>query len=296
MDLSTRHLRSFLAVADLLNFTKAAKQINTSQPALSATINQLEWLVGGKLFDRDGRSVSLTPLGATFENNSRRLLKDFERTAETLRDHVERRIGRVDFASIPSASGFLAAPVVAKFLRKNTGIRFAILDLMNIKVIESVQNGISDLGIAIPDGTHRELEWRPLWNDPFVVVLPKDHPLAACDKVRWQDLVQNEIIFSDRASIVRRLTLQHLGGDTFNEPDTRLEAQLSSTAVAMVQHGIGITIQTEMTIRMFSGIADLAVRQMTNPPVFREIALVRRKGRSLSPAAQALWDMFQETL
>lgn len=109
-DLSTRQLRAFVALAELRNFTRAAQASHLSQPAFSALIRALEDAIGTRLFDRNTRSVQLTPEGRLFEPSARRLLADAARALADLADHVERRKGRVHVAALPSlAAGWLPA-------------------------------------------------------------------------------------------------------------------------------------------------------------------------------------------
>ena len=109
-DLSTRALRAFLALVELRNFTRAAQATHLSQPAFSALIRSLEDAVGTRLFDRNTRSVQLTPEGRLFEPSARQLLADASRALADLADHVERRKGRVHVAALPSlAAGWLPA-------------------------------------------------------------------------------------------------------------------------------------------------------------------------------------------
>src|SRR5580765_79290 len=97
-DLTSRQLRAFTVLADQRNFTRAAQACHLSQPAFSALIRTLEETLGSRLFDRDTRSVQLTPEGSLFEGSARRLLEDMQAAVGDLADHVERRKGRVSVA------------------------------------------------------------------------------------------------------------------------------------------------------------------------------------------------------
>ena len=100
-ELSTRQLRAFVALAGQRNFTRAAQLCHLSQPAFSALIRTLEGALGTRLFDRDTRSVQLTPEGRLFEGAAQRLLDDMRGAVSDLADHVERRKGRVRVAALP---------------------------------------------------------------------------------------------------------------------------------------------------------------------------------------------------
>ena len=95
INVSTRELRAFLALAEQRNFTRAAALTHLSQPAFSALIRALEEHFGARLFDRTTRSVELTAEGDAFVDAARRLLHDAEQAVNDVRDHVARRRGRV---------------------------------------------------------------------------------------------------------------------------------------------------------------------------------------------------------
>eukprot|EP01035_Chromulina_nebulosa_P055006 gene55006-75370_t len=140
-DLSTRQLRAFLALAEHRNFTRAAQTSHLSQPAFSALIRTLEDAVGTRLFDRDTRSVQLTPEGLLFEGSARRLLDDMGNAMVDLADHVERRKGRVRVAALPSlAAGWLPA-VFAEFMQAWPGIRVDLDDALSDACIALVRAG-----------------------------------------------------------------------------------------------------------------------------------------------------------
>lgn len=147
-DLSTRQLRAFLALAELRSFTRAAQASHLSQPAFSALIRTLEDAVGTRLFDRDTRSVQLTPEGRLFEGSARRLLDDMGGAMADLADHVERRKGRVRVAALPSlAAGWLPS-VFAEFMQTWPGIRVDLDDALSDACIALVRSGQADFALA----------------------------------------------------------------------------------------------------------------------------------------------------
>ena len=106
-NLSVKHLRAFIALATHRNFTRAAQATHLSQSAFSTLIQTLEEQAGSRLFERTTRHVDLSADGRRFEEVARRLLADFETAFEDLRDHAERRKGRVSIAALPSLAGVM---------------------------------------------------------------------------------------------------------------------------------------------------------------------------------------------
>src|SRR5690349_17725105 len=100
LNVSTRQVRAFLALAQHRSFTRAAQQCHLSQSAFSALIRTLEDAVGLRLFDRDTRKVDLTPEGELFRQGVSRLMEDFRATMADLGEHAARRRGRARIAAL----------------------------------------------------------------------------------------------------------------------------------------------------------------------------------------------------
>jgi DNA-binding transcriptional LysR family regulator len=190
-ELSTRQLRAFVALVDLPNFTRAAQACHLSQPAFSMLIRTLENEVGARLFDRNTRSVQLTPEGRLFEASARRLLGDIERAVGNLDDHVQRRKGRVHVAALPSlAAGWLPA-MFSDFHARWPGIELVLSDQLSDACIDLVRGGHADFALAAAGGRpadSSELRMRVLCTDRFHLVCRADHPLATEPKLTLRKL------------------------------------------------------------------------------------------------------------
>ena len=117
INLSARHLRAFIAVANVQNFTKAAQKLNLSQPSLSATIRQLEDMLGARLFERHTKLVRLTIIGESYLGVAQRLLSEMDSSAEVVRDLLEKRKGNLHIASLPSVAAGILARELSRFPR-----------------------------------------------------------------------------------------------------------------------------------------------------------------------------------
>ena len=144
MNLSTRQLRAFLALAEQRSFTRAAEQCHLSQPAFSALIRSLEDALGARLFDRDTRSVQVTPEGRLLEDAARRLLSDVDSLLANLNDHVQRRKGRVSVAALPSLAAGWLPQLFAEFRRLYPGIALNLIDTLSDNCLELVRAGKVD--------------------------------------------------------------------------------------------------------------------------------------------------------
>ena len=286
-NLSTRQLRAFLALTDERSFTKAALACHLSQPAFSALIRTLEQALNARLFDRDTRSVQLTPEGRLFEPSARQLLGDFGVAVNDLRDHVERRKGRVHVAALPSlAAGWLPA-IFAEFTRAWPGIDLNLSDILSDPCIDLVRSSKADFALASSGASHAGLSSQLLCTDRFYLVCRKDHPLAIEKALTLKKLVPYPFIHMSRNSSVRQAL------DAALHPlqtHTLLEVDQLATVAGMVEAGLGISVVPALTLFHFER-ESLVTRPLDIAGLTRRIYLVRRQQESLSAAAQALHDL-----
>jgi DNA-binding transcriptional LysR family regulator len=286
LNVSTRQLRAFVALAEMKNFTRAAAQIHLSQPAFSALIRALEDAIGTRLFDRDTRKVELTSEGMLFRESALRLLRDFEHAMSDLGEHVARRRGRVALAALPALAAGWLPDVLAAFHALHPGIELDIADALSEACVERVGSGRADFALAAVRASAPELRTDLFCADRFHLVCRRDNPLAARRRVTLDDLVGQPFIHLARTSSVR----QHVETAVWPAQTNRvMELEQLSTVAGMVRAGLGITIVPMLTLFHFNH-ADLATKPLHGTQLKREIFVIRPRDRSLSVAAQALYE------
>jgi len=287
LNLSTRHLRAFLALAELRSFTRAAHRCHLSQPAFSALVRSLEDAVGARLFDRDTRNVELTAEGRWLEEPARRLLADLEALAVDLGDRVALRKGRVSVAALPSlAAGWLPG-LFSEYRRAHPGVDLELHDTLSDQCLELVRSGRADFALAATGPESAEWATEVLCRDRFHLVCRGDHPLARKASVRAKDLAAYPFVHFTRSSSVR----QHLEAALHpQQMATVLEVEHLTTVMGMVEEGVGITVVPALTLFEFDR-GSLVHRPFRLPGLERTIYLVRRADRGLSLAARSLYDL-----
>jgi DNA-binding transcriptional LysR family regulator len=287
MNLSARQLRAFVALADERHFTRAAQRCHLTQPAFSALIRSLEEAAGLRLFDRNTRHVELTAEGRVLDASARRLLADMDLVMDDLRDHAARRRGRVALAALPSlAAGWLPG-LLARFSQAHPGIVLDLRDALLDPCLDMVQSGQVDFAVASrrPDMTDLDSEF--LHADRYFLVCRVDHSLAAQSQVRLRDIVRYPVIQLARGSSVRKHLDEALGADA---PLPVFEVEHLATVTGLVRAGLGVSVVPAMTLFHFRS-DDLRVVPLAGRALTRPLYLVQRKGRSLSVAAQALYEL-----
>lgn len=290
-ELSTRQLRAFVTLADQRNFTRAAQACHLSQPAFSALIRSLEDTLGARLFDRDTRSVQLTPEGRLFETSARRLLEDMGDAVSELASHTQLRKGRVRVAALPSlAAGWLPG-VFAEFMQRWPGVTIDLADGLSDACIAQVRSGAADFALSA-SGPGGELRARKLCADRFHLVCRADHPLAAEPRLTMRKLQPWPFIQLARNSSVRQTLDAALNPLRMN---TVFEVEHLATVTGLVEAGLGISAVPALTLFHFQRDT-IHTRPLPLKDLRRTVYLVQRNDGSLSVAAQALHDLIIERI
>lgn len=286
MDISSRDLQLFLALAEEKSFTRAATHCHLSQSAFSSRIGIIEGLIGAKLFERTTRSVELTPEGAIFLESARRLYNDFNEVISNFQDYAARRRGHICIATLPSVAASWIPGLLARFRERHPGINLSLIDTVSDECLQLVKAGKADFAIAVGETDSDDLDVTALGTDEFYLVCRNDHPLLLKPKLTARDLAQHPFVHLTRDSSIR----QHL--DIALHPikmQSKLEVRYLATLAGLVEAGIGISLIPGLTLAKFNH-PSITARPFSSPGLGRSIVMARRRGRSLSRAAEALFD------
>lgn len=285
-------LRAFTAVAQLGSFRAAAQSIHLSQPALSRRIEKLEAALGVRLFDRDTRNVELTAVGRDFARKARTLLDDLDATLLGIRDVAANRSGQVTLACIPSTVHYFLPAVLRRYHERFPRIRVRIFDESASEVLAAVVHGEAELGLNMTGSDEPAIEFEPLLREPFVAACHRDHPLARQRSVTWAELGRHDFMTIDKASGNRRVLDLALGSRP-ERPQACFETRHISTLVGFVESGLGVAAVPKLSMPRARHHPTLVSVPIVEPEVTRTIGLIRRRGRSLSPAAEHMHAMLR---
>ena len=286
MNISTRDLEAFIALADLSSFTRAAARCHVSQSAFSSRISSIEDALGARLFDRTTRSVELTAEGTLFLESARRLHGNFTEVVADFKEHTSRRKGRVAIAALPSIASAWLPAVFAGFREAHPGIRLTLHDVVSDACLALLREGSVDFAVASRPDESEDMETELLSEENFCLVCSEAHPLATRPGLKVRDLASQDFIHQTRDTSVRQHVEKALHPQQTN---TVLQLEHLATMAGMVQAGLGITVVPELTLFQFMR-PGLVVRPLKIPGLSRAVYLVRRRGKSLSFAATALYD------
>lgn len=286
MNIDTRQLRAFLTVAECGSFTRAAGRLHLSQPALTVQIRRLEEQLDLRLFDRNTRSVALTRAGAELVPTLARILADLDGALSDARDLSALRRGVVRLAVLPSFASGILPEIIAAFRQKRPQIDFMLRDVIASGVEKLLIEGEVDIGLMGGPVGHPDIEVLFRSRDHMHVVFPAGHALEELETIGLAEIARFPLILMDAATSVRRV-VDAAFAEAGIMPDRSAEVIYMTTAVGMVRAGLGVAILpgSAMEVR---AVESLRSRRIEAQALSRQIAIVRRRGRSV-PAASALF-------
>ncbi|HEV3088302.1 MAG TPA: LysR substrate-binding domain-containing protein [Candidatus Elarobacter sp.] len=238
-----RDLRSFVAVAQHRNFSRAAEQLHVSQPALSEQIRKLEDELGAPLFDRTSRGATLTAAGEAFLPQARSVLAQADVAAETVRMVSAGLAGTLTLGFIDSAALGILPPLIRRFTARYPAVKLRLRELGTRRQLEAVEAGEIDVGIVRGPVWNPALAGRRIATESLLLALPEEHRLAGEAAVRLADLRDEGFITypADRGAGLYEETLR-LCHEAGFEPKIVQEANEIYTIIGMVAAGLGVAI------------------------------------------------------
>jgi DNA-binding transcriptional LysR family regulator len=197
MQLELRHLRYFLAVAEELNFSRAAERLHIAQPALSAQIRSLETQLGCELFSRTTRRVDLTPAGELLLADAREIVERADRAAARVAAAARGDRGALLVAFAAHGAGETSTEIFRRFAEELPAVEVELVESTTLEGLqELVAHHEADAAFAWLPVLHDELESEIVFSEPKAVAMYPEHRLAAQEEVRPDDLLSEPIVSS----------------------------------------------------------------------------------------------------
>lgn len=288
MNYSLRQLRVFVTVAHARSFSRAGEIVGLSQSAVSHSVKELEQQTGVRLLDRTTREVALTEAGQQLASRLERVLDELHSTLREAGRVGTQLTGKVRIAASQTISAHLIPQCIAESNRCYPEIDFVLHDRPQQWVLESIRQGEVDFGIVIDPGAVNDLQCETILSEPFLLLCRQDHRFARRESIDWHDLQSERLVLQDYASGSRPLIDAALAHFSVN---ARIVQEIGhpATLFPMVEAGIGISVLPALALPLPQD-SHLIVKRLT-PAMERQLMLARRKNRSLSTAAQALWEI-----
>jgi LysR family hydrogen peroxide-inducible transcriptional activator len=275
---SVRHLRHLTALHDHGHFGRAAEACHVTQSTLSASIKELESVLQVTLVDRSKRRVVLTPVGAETVERARKIVKEVEELVSFTSASRDPLSGTVRMGTIPTIGPFLLPRVLPNLRETYSRLKLYLVEDITDRLVASLHRGELDVVLLALPHECGAVESVILFEDPFVVGLPRQHALAKAVGVKPQHLWSEHLLLLKEGNCLRDhalAALRRLAGQRVAE----FEATSLPTLVQMVDNGLGPTLLP--TLAVDAGLlrgTKLVTRPLVNGELARKISLVWRRG------------------
>ena len=238
-----RHLRYFVAVAEELNFCRAAERLRVAQPPLSLQVRHLEDELGAPLFNRVKRRLVLTPAGQTLLDDARRLLTEAEGVKRRVREVARGQAGRLAIGYVGTAMYDLLPGAMRLFRQHYARVELSLDEMSTAAQVQALRRGQVQLGLLRPPISDETLETEDLVQERLMVVLPEKHPLCRKSHVRLAELEHESFILcsADFEPSLHRCYLDLLKRAGF-EPRILQEVAQLQTQLGLVAAGLGVSL------------------------------------------------------
>ena len=286
-------LEAFVAIAEHGSFQRAAETLALSQTALSHRLRKVEAELGAPLLIRSSREVSLTGAGQDLLPDARRLLKELGDSYAAVRARARHRRRHLSFACLPTIAHTRMPEILARFTKAVPDVTLTMHDIPAHRIAELVQSGEAEFGITIVSAQLPDLRVRPLFEEPYELLVPANHPLAAAGSVTRGDLAGMAMARISTQSKNRQLVDDALA-EARDTIDWRFVVQNATMAMALVAEGAALTILPQSA-------ADVAPPGVLRKPfadmwMARTVGLVTRRGVPPSNLAQILIEAVEERI
>jgi DNA-binding transcriptional LysR family regulator len=287
--IDVRELECFVAVADHLNFTKAARQLHLSQPPLTRYIQALEEKLGTKVFNRSTHAVSLTASGAFFLEDARAVLRHLDRATEAVRRVRRGEMTRLRLAFIGALLDEKFVRLLQKFRNDNPACQVELTDMLSSNQLMALHAGQLDggfIGIKPPKAI-KGLTFADWSQDPLLLVLPEKHPLTRIRRLQWQHLQGLPWVMLSRSeSPAARQAFSKIVESHAISAQIVQESDRVPAVLTMVAAGVGVTMCPQSIKHLIpSGVV---FRQLPRPQPIIHYVFAYRSGNESSALAKFL--------
>ena len=291
-----RHLRYFLAVAEALNFTKAAALLRVAQPALSRRVQDLEDEIGVDLLKRSSRGVVLTAEGKVFLDKTRHILKLADESVEQVRSLARGEYGELHVGYAPAPTVEILPPALAAFQKTFPRVRVLLHDLSEQELMDGLRSGRLELAI-MPRGPGSQsvgLEFEALRSYPLCVVVAPTHRFARLKTITLEMVAAEPMIGLNRKDYPEYyFGLDHIFGPLGIKHRVAIECDSASSLITEVETGRGVAIASPI-LKHASG-KRLLYRPLTGTTEKIFVGIVRATSGDVTPAGENFCEILRKT-
>lgn len=286
-------LASFLEVAKLQSFSRAAEKIYRTQPAVSAQVRLLEQECGEKLFDRSGKKVLLTPAGEILQRYAQRIIDLNKEALQAIAELNQTARGKLQIGANEATCLYVLPKTFARFRELYPLVQISIYRNFSHKILQKVQEGAIELGIVTLPQSANNMEVIPVFRDEMQVIVPASHPLAKNRSATVEEIANFPLILPKTGHT--RVVLDRLLRDYREHLQVSMELASVETIKKFVGAGLGISIVSRAYAQPEVAAGLVKLIPLEGLKLHRELGLVYRRDRYLSLPAKVFIETVRES-
>lgn len=289
-----RHIETFLKIAELKSFTKAADELCITQPTASKQIVDLERFFDVRLIDRTKRTVTLTKAGEIFIEYARDMMNLKKDTIEAIASFKGLKKGEMTIGASTIPGIYILPGVLSTFKDRHSGIRFKLIISDTKDIVDMMESGTLDIGIVGSKNETAKLEYKRLVEDTITVIAPPGYP----GTITLAQMKDHQFIARERGSGTRNSFELAMGKlKSFRKDDINIVAELSDNEAIKeaVKKGMGMAYISRMAVAAELASGTLReVRIQGLPEIKRSFFIITRKGKTILPQVKALMEIIDK--
>lgn len=290
-----RHIRYFLAVAEEMNFSRAAEKLCIAQPPLSRQIMDLENELGVILFNRKKHALSLTDEGALFKQYAIQVLELVDHSTSEVRELRHGLQGMINLGTVEGNAPRLLAEWISKFHNENPHVQYTLWNGNSDDVVQRVMNGLCEIAVIMEPHNGVGINSIPIYSEKWIAIIPKNHPILENnkEKLTMEQIADYELIIPSRES-----RLSEIGGwfkATNKTPRVRCRVAHVLSAYELTRQGMGIAIFPASTSNIVNS-DEVIIKEFEDPAPTASYILIWNKHRTLSHASSEFIEYVKKSL
>ena len=276
--MADRRLQVFHTVARLLSFTKAADTLHMTQPAVTFQVRQLEEHFNTRLFDRTHNRISLTEAGRVVFHSAERIFELYAEMENAVREITGEISGALTIGASTTIAEYLLPTLLGDFKERYPEVTIHLKVSNTEGIVSMVESNAIDLGVVEAPVANKNLVVEVCKQDPLVVIVPPEHPLAKLDEIPVKRLLEHPFICREEGSGPREVINDYLQLQPSSSTTLKVAMELGSPEAVKgaVEAGMGVSVVSRTTIQKELKLGTLVAIPL-NPPLVRPFSFVHQK-------------------
>lgn len=294
--MNIKQLEAFVLVAELGSFTRAAKLMFMTQPAISFQIKALEEQLGLQLLERADKNIFLTEAGKLVYNEAKKIIAGYR----SILEHVAQLRGLEKGTLVLGASTipgeYLLPQFLGEFKQMHPEIELVLEIGSTNRIIELVLAREIHLAVVGAEISHPNLDYKPIFTDEVVVIVATNHPLASRESISIAELTAEKLIFREKGSGTRTVLEERLNQAGVDPGELNVVMELGSTRaiITAVQGNLGIGMVSGLAVREALELGSVRKLKVQEMNLHRRLFMVYNQFCQATPLQKAFIEFLEE--